>query len=101
MTEVMNNNVQMSEVIMDANMLRKLQQYDKKLNYIKAYNKEHKAEQNERTKKYHAKMKDTEEWKRKKQEYYQNVLKPRQQEKARLKREAKEQAKANTLQAKL
>lgn len=100
MTEVMNN-AQMRDVIMDADMLRKLQQYDKKLNYIKAYNKEHKDEQNERTKKYHAKMKGTEEWKRKKQEYYQNVLKPRQQEKARLKREAKAQAKANTPQAKL
>ena len=100
MTEVMNN-VQMRDVIMDADMLRKLQQYDKKLNYIKAYNKEHKEEQNERTKKYHAKMKGTDEWKRKKQEYYQNVLKPRQQEKARLKRGAKEQAKANTPQAKL
>jgi hypothetical protein len=100
MTEVMNN-VQMRELIMDADMLRKLQQYDKKLNYIKAYNKEHKDEQNERTKKYHAKMKGTDDWKRKKQEYYQNVLKPRQQEKARLKREAKEQAKAKTPQARL
>ena len=100
MTEIMNN-VNMTEVLMDANILRKLQQYDKKLDYIKAYNKEHKDEQNERTKKYHAKMKGTEEWKRKKQEYYQNVLKPRQQEKARLKREAKAQAKANTPQAKL
>ena len=100
MTEVMNN-VQMRELIMDADMLRKLQQYDKKLNYIKAYNKEHKDEQNERTKKYHAKMKGTDDWKRKKQEYYQNVLKPRQQEKARLKREAKEQARANTPKARL
>ena len=100
MTEVMNN-VKMRELIMDADMLRKLQQYDKKLNYIKAYNKEHKDEQNERTKKYHAKMKGTDDWKRKKQEYYQNVLKPRQQEKARLKREAKEQAKAKTPQARL
>ena len=100
MTEVMNN-VQIRELIMDADMLRKLQQYDKKLNYIKAYNKEHKDEQNERTKKYHAKMKGTDDWKRKKQEYYQNVLKPRQQEKARLKREAKEQAKAKTPQARL
>ena len=100
MTEVMNN-VQMRELIMDADMLRKLQQYDKKLNYIKAYNKEHKDEQNERTKKYHAKMKGTDDWKRKKQEYYQNVIKPRQQEKARLKREAKEQAKAKTPQARL
>jgi hypothetical protein len=100
MTEVMNN-VQMRELIMDADMLRKLQQYDKKLNYIKAYNKEHKDEQNERTKKYHAKMKSTDDWKRKKQEYYQNVLKPRQQEKARLKREAKEQARANTPKARL
>ena len=46
-------------------------------------------------------MKGTDDWKRKKQEYYQNVLKPRQQEKARLKREAKEQAKAKTPQARL
>ena len=100
MTEVMNN-VNMTEVIMDANILRKLQQYDKKLGYIKAYNKQHKDEQNERNKKYHQKVKETEEYKRKKQEYYNNVLKPKRQEEARLKKEAKEQARLNTPQAKL
>lgn len=100
MTEIMNN-VNMTEVLMDANILRKLQQYDKKLDYIKAYNKQHKDEQNERNKKYHSKVKETEEFKRKKQEYYINVLKPKRQEEARLKREAKEHARLNTPQAKL
>jgi hypothetical protein len=91
MTEVMNN-VNMTEVVMDANMLRKLQQYDKKLEYIKAYNKEHASEQNERNKKYHLKIKESEKYKKYKQDYYQNILKPRRQEEARLKREAKERA---------
>jgi len=94
MTEVMNN-VNM----MDANILRKLHQYDKKLDYIKAYNKTNAKAQNERAKKYHAKMKDTEEWKRKKQEYYINVLKPKRQEEQKIKREAKEEAKKKKLQS--
>ena len=100
MTEVMNN-VNMTEVMMDANILRKLQQYDKKLDYIKAYNKQHKDEQNERNKKYFSKIKETEKYKKYKQDYYNNVLKPRRQEEARFKKEAKEQARLNTPQAKL
>lgn len=95
MTEVMNN----TEFILDANMLRKLQQYDKKLDYIKAYNKTNVKAQNERAMKHYEKMKDTDEWKRKKHEYYINVIKPKKQEEARLKREAKEEAKKKALQS--
>jgi len=85
----------------DPNILRKLHQYNKQLEYVKAYNRTNAKAQNERTKKYHAKMKDTDEWKRKKQEYYINVLKPKRQEEARIKREQKEEAKRISNQAKL
>ena len=100
MTTILEQNQPAQECLnIDATILRKMRQYDKQLEYIKAYNKTNAKAQNERAKKYHAKVKDTEEWKRKKQEYYINVLKPKRQEEQKIKREAKEEAKKKKLQS--
>ena len=61
--------------------LRKIQQYEKKLEYIKQYNRANKDKTLERNRRYYLKMKDSEEYKVKRREYYHNVTKKKLQAK--------------------
>jgi hypothetical protein len=72
---------------MDTNTQRKIRAYERRIDYIKAYNKEHREAQNERCKKHFAKIKDTDKFKQYRKDYYRNVLKPRRQEQARMEKE--------------
>lgn len=61
--------------------IRKILQYEKKIAYIKKYNKENKEKTLARNRRYYMKMRDTDEYKQKRREYYHRVTKVRAKEK--------------------
>jgi hypothetical protein len=61
--------------------IRKILQYEKKIAYIKRYNKEHRDKTLARNRRYYLKKRDTEEYKQKRREYYHRVTKVKAHEK--------------------
>ncbi len=54
----------------------KIDQYDKKLTYIKDYNKLNSEKTNTRNKQYYDRIKQTDEFKAKRKQYYETIVKP-------------------------
>ena len=61
------------------NIQYKIDQYDKKLTYIKDYNKLNSEKTNTRNKQYYDRIKQTEEFKEKRRQYYETIVKPKRQ----------------------
>lgn len=66
--------------------IRKILQYEKKIAYIKRYNKENKEKTLARNRRYYMKMRDTDEFKQKRREYYHRVTKVKAKEKREVER---------------
>ena len=59
------------------NIQYKIDQYDKKLTYIKDYNKLNSEKTNTRNKQYYDRIKQTDEFKEKRKQYYETIVKPK------------------------
>jgi len=59
------------------NIQYKIDQYDKKITYIKDYNKLNSEKTNTRNKQYYDRIKQTDEFKEKRKQYYETIVKPK------------------------
>ena len=81
-TKMNSNTTSLDEILQSPEQaIRKILQYEKKIAYIKKYNKENKEKTLARNRRYYMKMRDTDEYKQKRREYYHNVTKIRAKEK--------------------